>query len=87
MSTENDKQPNPLIEADNESIEELFSRFDSHVMARTLNLPDARESVDKIVTVLRQQRVTWEAAETTGAKRAPRARKTQDTTLKDLDLA
>lgn len=81
----------PLTEADPASLEELFSRLDGHIQARTLNLPNASKTLDGVIAELRRQREAWAKAEASGATRAPRAKKAQGagsakTTLGDLGL-
>ncbi len=76
----------PLREADPQSLDELFARLDSHIAARTLNLPNAQRDLASVVTELRRQREAWARAEASGATRAPKAKKVDVTTLGDLGL-
>lgn len=79
----------PLTEADPTSLDELFARLDSHIAARTLSLPDAQTALASVVAELRRQREAWARAEATGAKRAPKPKRTADepaTTADDLGL-
>ena len=78
----------PLSEAEPASLDELFQRLDSHIAARTLNLPGAQKSLDLVIAELRRQRAAWQAAEASGATKAPRAKKVAgtQTTLDDLGL-
>lgn len=77
--------PSPLAEAQADSLDELFLRFDKAISDRKVNTPSAQKDLQSIVENLRRQREQWLLAESQGAKRGPQ-RKTNETSLKDLGL-
>lgn len=56
--------PSPLSEVKEDSLNDLF-------MKDPLNLSEA--DIERVVTELRRKREQWQAAEASGAKRAPKA--------------
>lgn len=76
--------PSPLAETDPSSLDEEFSRD-----LAALSPEQRAESVRRIVTELRRQRVAWKVAEAFGATKAPKAKraaKPGKTSLADLGL-
>lgn len=77
-------EPSPLAEAAPDSLDEEFSRD-----LAALSPEQRAESVRRIVTELRRQRVAWKVAEASGATKAPKAKKAPKpgkTSLEDLGL-
>jgi len=68
-------EPNPLTEANPESLQELFS-------GDPFNF--TRQRRDLIVAELRRARSRWDQAEASGKKSAPKAAKKQTLTIEDL---
>lgn len=64
-------QPNPLLEARVDSIDELFSRDPEGYTKGPDGSPASGPDMLAIVAGLRRQREIWEKAEAQGAKRAP----------------
>ena len=85
-ANENDSQ---LSEASPMGLDELFSRFDQHLGARTMNTDAGQAIVSAMIAEYRRLRAEWGAAEASGAKRAPSARKKASNveTLAALGLA
>lgn len=88
--TEEKQQPNPLLEARVDSIDELFSRDPEGYTKGPDGSPASGPDMQAIVAGLRRQRDIWEKAEAAGAKRAPSpkagAAKAKVADLADLGL-
>ena len=78
-----------LVEAAPDSLDLLFQRFDQHLGARTFATEAGQAIVMAMIEEYRRLRAEWAAAEASGARRAPSARKKASAaeTLAALGLA